>query len=165
VELLTGHYLALFLLMPDMLIVQQHPKLLGFFIKEMALQQYSYIGQKIQLRLMLRLKNLKKINKDKYMIMIVTDALKSLRPKAEWSAIGDNITWLDTTQTEPTQAEIDVEITRLQAEYDAQAYTRDRAIAYPSLQDQADMQYWDSVNGTTTWVDAIAAVKAEFPKP
>ena len=97
--------------------------------------------------------------------MIVTDALKSLRPKAEWSAIGDNITWLDTTQTEPTQAEIDVEITRLQAEYDAQAYTRDRAIAYPSLQDQADMQYWDSVNGTTTWVDAIAAVKAEFPKP
>ena len=99
------------------------------------------------------------------MIMIVTDALKSLRPKAEWSAIGDNITWLDTTQTEPTQAEIDVEITRLQAEYDVQAYTRDRAIAYPSLQDQADMQYWDLVNGTTTWADAIAAVKAAHPKP
>jgi hypothetical protein len=28
-----------------------------------------------------------------------------------------------------------------------------------------DMQYWDSVNGTTTWQDAIDAVKAKYPKP
>lgn len=28
-----------------------------------------------------------------------------------------------------------------------------------------DMQYWDAVNGTTTWVDAVAAVKAQYPKP
>jgi len=27
------------------------------------------------------------------------------------------------------------------------------------------MMYWDNVNGTTTWQDHIAAVKAEFPKP
>jgi len=27
------------------------------------------------------------------------------------------------------------------------------------------MQYWDSVNGTTTWADHIAAVKAAHPKP
>jgi hypothetical protein len=44
-------------------------------------------------------------------------------------------------------------------------YARDRAEAYPSLADQADMQFHDSVDGTTTWVDAITAVKAEFPKP
>ena len=44
-------------------------------------------------------------------------------------------------------------------------YARDRATAYPSIQDQLDMQYWDSVNGTTTWKDAIAAVKTENPKP
>ena len=31
-----------------------------------------------------------------------------------------------------------------------------RAAAYPSLEEQMDMQYWDSVNGTTTWKDAIA---------
>jgi ketopantoate reductase len=36
---------------------------------------------------------------------------------------------------------------------------------YPSIQEQLDMQYWDSVNGTTTWADAIAAVKAANPKP
>ena len=39
-----------------------------------------------------------------------------------------------------------------------------RAAAYPSLQDQMDMQYWDAVNGTTTWKDAIAKVKSDNPK-
>ena len=40
-----------------------------------------------------------------------------------------------------------------------------RAAAYPSLEEQMDMQYWDSVNGTTTWKDAIAKVKSDNPKP
>ena len=40
-----------------------------------------------------------------------------------------------------------------------------RAAAYPSLQEQMDMQYWDAVNGTTTWKDAIAKVKSDNPKP
>ena len=59
---------------------------------------------------------------------------------------------------------VQAEISRLQAEYDSNQYQRDRATAYPSLQDQADMQYWDAVNGTTTWQDAIAKVKADYPK-
>ena len=36
---------------------------------------------------------------------------------------------------------------------------------YPSIQDQLDMQYWDKKNGTTTWVDAVAKVKSDNPKP
>jgi len=40
-----------------------------------------------------------------------------------------------------------------------------RVEAYPSIGDQLDMQYHDSVNGTTTWADAIAAVKAKYKKP
>jgi len=43
-------------------------------------------------------------------------------------------------------------------------WKRNRASAYPSIQEQLDMQYWDSVNGTTTWADAIAQVKADYPK-
>jgi hypothetical protein len=62
------------------------------------------------------------------------------------------------------EALITAEIQRLQAEYDSKQYQRDRATAYPSLQDQADMAYWDRQNGTTTLDDAISAVKAEFPK-
>ena len=44
-------------------------------------------------------------------------------------------------------------------------YARYRAEAYPSIGDQLDMQYHDSVNGTTTWADAIAAVKTKYAKP
>lgn len=36
---------------------------------------------------------------------------------------------------------------------------------YASVQEQLDMQYWDAVNGTTTWKDHVAAVKAKYPKP
>ncbi len=36
---------------------------------------------------------------------------------------------------------------------------------YASVQDQLDMQYWDLVNGTTTWKDHVKAVKDKYPKP
>ena len=64
-----------------------------------------------------------------------------------------------------TESELQTEIDRLEAEYTAQAYSRARAVAYPSLADQADMQYHDSLNSTTTWKDAIAKVKSDNPKP
>ena len=44
-------------------------------------------------------------------------------------------------------------------------YKTARQEAYGSIQDQLDMQYWDSVNGTTLWADHIAQVKADNPKP
>ena len=43
-------------------------------------------------------------------------------------------------------------------------YTQARVSEYPSLEEQQDMQYWDAINGTTTWRDAIAAVKSKYPK-
>ena len=65
-------------------------------------------------------------------------------------------------QTPPSESEIDAELKRLQDDYDAKQYQRDRQ--YPSIGDQLDMQYWDQVNSTTTWKDAIAKVKAAHPK-
>ena len=57
------------------------------------------------------------------------------------------------------------EMTRLQTEYDGVGVVqRKREKEYPSIQDQLDMQYWDKVNSTTTWADAIAKVKTENPK-
>ena len=64
---------------------------------------------------------------------------------------------------QPTDSEIDAEVKRFQLEYDAKQYQRDRQ--YPNIGDQLDMQYWDQVNGTTTWKDAIAKVKSDNPKP
>jgi len=95
----------------------------------------------------------------------ITNALTSLKPEARWTLRGDEIEWLDDTQTQPTDSEITAEIQRLQAEYDSKQYARDRAEAYPSLTEQADMAYWDRQNGTTTLDDALDAIKAEFPKP
>ena len=44
-------------------------------------------------------------------------------------------------------------------------YVQDRQEAYGSIADQLDMQYWDEVNGTTTWKDFVAKVKSDNPKP
>ena len=47
---------------------------------------------------------------------------------------------------------------------DVRPYYQKRLEEYLSIGDQLDMQYWDSVNDTTTWKDHIASVKAQFPK-
>ena len=93
----------------------------------------------------------------------IEDTLHSLRPKSHWVIRDGELEWLDKKQTQPTEAEIDAEVIRLQAEYDALQYQRDRQ--YPSIGDQLDMQYHDELNGTTTWKDAVAKVKADNPKP
>lgn len=78
----------------------------------------------------------------------------------------DEFVWGEAnTIPKPTKESLDAEIARLQAEYEAKSYARSRAAEYPSLQEQLDMQYWDAINGTTTWADAIAAVKTKYPKP
>ena len=56
---------------------------------------------------------------------------------------------------------ITAEITRLQAAYDAKAYQRDRAVAYPSIADQLDDIYH---NGVDEWKKTIKAVKDKYPK-
>jgi len=98
---------------------------------------------------------------------IYHDALNGLKPNALWNIKGDdiyaNITWLDTEQTQPTQAEVDAEITRLQTEYDSQAYARSRKQEYDKL-NQWEMQFDDNRDGTSTWVDSINEIKVRFPK-
>jgi hypothetical protein len=56
-------------------------------------------------------------------------------------------------------------IAELKLEYESKQYQRQRATAYPSIAEQLDMQYWDGVNGTTTWADTVAQIKSENPKP
>ena len=67
-------------------------------------------------------------------------------------------------QEKPTKEFLESEVARLQAEYDSKAYARARADAYASIAEQLDMQYWDSVNGSRTWLDHIEAVKEAHPK-
>ena len=91
------------------------------------------------------------------------EALQSLKPNAEWALNGDVLTWLDGVQTQPTQAEIDAEVIRLQAEYDSQAYARSRKAEYDQL-NQYEMMFNDKRDSTTTWVDKINEIKGRHPK-
>ena len=65
---------------------------------------------------------------------------------------------------QPSADRINIASLEAQAEYDAQAYARARAKAYPSIEDQLDMQYHDQTEGSRTWLDAIEAVKEAHPK-
>ena len=64
--------------------------------------------------------------------------------------------------SQPTDDELNSAYT---AWKNANEYKENRVNTYPSWQEQMDMQYWDAVNGTTTWKDAIAKVKSDNPKP
>ena len=76
--------------------------------------------------------------------------------------------WTECTMNEQGELTLDpvaAEIQRLKNESaTSKKYIQDRASAYPSLEEQADMAYWDRQNGTTTLDDAISAVKAAYPK-
>ncbi len=63
------------------------------------------------------------------------------------------------------QEKVDEARTTLNAEAAAIKYKFDREDSFASIGDQLDMQYWDAVNGTTTWKDHIAKVKSDNPKP
>tara|TARA_B110001454_G_C12367797_1_gene287071 strand:+ start:214 stop:504 length:291 start_codon:yes stop_codon:yes gene_type:complete len=69
------------------------------------------------------------------MIIDTVKAIQSLTPTAEWTIVDDEITWISGDITQPTLDEINAEITRLQAEYDAQAYARKRKEEYPTIEE------------------------------
>jgi len=100
---------------------------------------------------------------------MIIEAILKINPNAVVSVRGDNINtceieWHNGTTPIP-KADIEAKMVEVQADYDANQYQRDRATAYPTIQDQLDMQYWDKVNGTTNWQTAIAKVKSDTPKP
>tara|TARA_R100000278_G_scaffold56674_1_gene46815 strand:+ start:593 stop:913 length:321 start_codon:yes stop_codon:yes gene_type:complete len=81
-----------------------------------------------------------------------------------FDASGNSVT-LDQTKIDAARATLDAEAaaTLYQRQRTGEAGTTDTI--YASIGDQLDMQYKDSINGTTTWKDHIAAVKAKYPKP
>jgi hypothetical protein len=89
------------------------------------------------------------------------DALLSLCPGAKWTLRGEELEWLDTAQTQPTEAQIQSEITRLQSVYEDNEYQRLRAAEYPPMAEQLDMIFH---NGIDAWKEQIQAVKDKYPK-
>jgi hypothetical protein len=100
---------------------------------------------------------------------MISNALLKLRPNALWEVGEGNtyadIVWKDENETMPTEAEVNAAIIEVQAEIEVNKYKQERYMTYASIQEQLDMQYWDSVNGTSTWKEHIDAVKTAHPKP
>jgi hypothetical protein len=94
-------------------------------------------------------------------------AVWSIRKDGKFSVGNDyaSLQWLDDSQSKPSKSEFNEAVIKVQAEYDAQAYARNRASAYDSVGDQLDMMMKDMRDGTTTHQTACEAVKAKYPKP
>ena len=95
---------------------------------------------------------------------MITKALLSLRPGAQWVLRGDDLEWLDTEQTQPTEAEIKAEVARLTALEPARIATENRRAAYIT---EADPLFFKAQRGEVTmeeWQAKIAEIKARFPK-
>ena len=106
--------------------------------------------------------------------MTIRDAIDSMMTKNHngigYTLIGDDdMPNLDGLTMESgtlgfNYSDVEKEKIRLQAEYDAQEYARNRASEYPPIGDQLDMIYKDMKNGTTTHAEAVEEVKTKHPK-
>ena len=96
----------------------------------------------------------------------IINSILAINPNASVTVDANDInkiTWHNGTTPIPAN-EILSKQQELITEYNSNQYQRDRAKDYPSLADQLDMQYWDKINGTNKWQQAINAVKQKYPK-
>ena len=91
-------------------------------------------------------------------------AINSLTPNAEWRCDKEGMEWQSPDIPQPTQAEIDAEIQRLQAEYDSKQYQRDRAEAYPPITDYLDGIVKGDIAQVDKYIADCQAVKVKYPK-
>ena len=96
----------------------------------------------------------------------IIKSILAINPTAEVTINANDInqiTWHNGTQ--PISAnEILAKQQELITEYNSNKYQRDRSKDYPLIQEQLDMQYWDKINNTDNWEQAINAVKQKYPK-
>ena len=96
------------------------------------------------------------------------DAILSLVPTAEVVVYGDTVTWHNPSVAPVTEEEIATELARLQDDFEAKEYQRQRVAEYPSIGDQLDM-LWHAIdsgalNKTSDFYTTIKAVKDTYPK-
>ena len=74
-------------------------------------------------------------------------------------------TWNVSGVAQPTDEQLNAVDSAADLEERQNAVRSTRRSAYGDLGSQLDMQYWDNVNGTTTWKDHVAGVKTANPIP
>ena len=95
----------------------------------------------------------------------LVDALESKWAGTKWSCENELYSALDwkddNTVPKPTEEEINTEIARLQTEYDAQDYARNRQEEYPSIEECVHAILDDDLENLQI---LRQAVKEKFPK-
>jgi hypothetical protein len=89
------------------------------------------------------------------------DAILSLIPGAQATVRGDDVEWISPSTAPVTDSQINAELARLETDYQAKQYQRDRAAEYPSFADQFDTLYH---GGYDAWKAQIDSVKLKYPK-
>ena len=95
----------------------------------------------------------------------ISEAILEIKSDAQVSVSANDVNqiiWHDGNPTNITTAAITAKVAAIEAR---DAHINPRQKAYPSIGDQLDMLYHDQVDGTTTFKDAIEAVKDANPKP
>ena len=103
---------------------------------------------------------------------MIEKTILKINPNASFSVNADDInqiTWHNGTTPIP-KADIEAKMVEVQAEYDANQYQRDRAIAYPSIGDQLDM-IWHTIDKDDElqhkfydFYQTVKKTKVKFPK-
>ena len=92
---------------------------------------------------------------DRHTAILNTHPLvRTINAEIEAWDIDGNVVTLD-------ESKIEAELARLQSEYDKNKYQRDRALEYPSIQDQLDDLYHNGIDG---WKATIKTTKDKYPK-
>jgi hypothetical protein len=97
----------------------------------------------------------------------ITKAVLAINPDAKVAIRKSNdldnfqIEYFEGTKEIPRD-DIIKKVKELEAEYDANEYQRDRAVAYPSIPDQLDKLYHE---GLDAWKALVKQTKDKFPKP
>lgn len=94
----------------------------------------------------------------------ICSAILAINPSAQVSVNAedyDQITWHNGT-AEISKADIQAKQAELKTAYDNAKYQRDRAEAYPSIEDQLDDLYHNGIDG---WKATIKTTKDKYPKP
>ena len=73
--------------------------------------------------------------------------------------------WNVSGVAQPTSEQLDAVDSAADLEERQNAVRATRRNAYGNIGDQLDMQYHDSVDGTSTWKDHVAKVKTDNPIP
>jgi hypothetical protein len=92
------------------------------------------------------------------------NAILSLVPNAKVTVRGEEVEWHEPSVAPVTDAQIDAELARLQSQYEAKEYQRQRAAEYPDFKEYLDGIVKGDAAQVQAYIDACNAVKAKYPK-